>query len=638
MQLRAELPLWWWRARVTRTPAVWLRVLRGLFVAYAAATALHIGWVVAHEPFTFDAWNVAVDTDAKPITLGRFFDYWWFEYTHSNPRFGQALTYLSYKLEYFSVIATPIAYLAVSLAITVLGLRRWPWWRDRDLALWSIVLGSIWFSLPQIGKTLFCRAYCANYIYGLAIQLWFVVWLHLAKTGVKPGFARCIGFGALGVIAGMCNEHTGPTLCVYLIGYALWFQRQRDAKANFAWAGAVGVTLGFAAIFFAPGQGERYGGLAQRASLVGRMLQRGVTGNVEIVRDLILGVAPILGLIGIVAAIALSRREPLSYDREAVRIAMRRTGLVAAAAFAMAATLFVSPKLGPRFYYGSACLLLACFVALAGGALTARQLAPFVVFAVASSIYAVGHTVPLYGRLARASETRLAALAVAPPGSVYVAKGFEQIDESWWSYGDDMRDAKKRNMVATYFGLSGLAFDAFDPFAPLGVTRAAFAADYKIAGAPTVDQEAGLVIGKVAGFDMIGLQHEAQTATELLRTRLQPAKVEQVDVTVIVDHPRVHLPRSRVLISRWREGQYESYIAQIHRKGRTTARTIALPKQLVNTDYEIVVYNVGGEQRRLGGTHGEPLQYAPWSPGIYWLLACRSQECFVIAATRSGGG
>jgi hypothetical protein len=62
-----------------------------------------------------------------------------------------------------------------------------------------------------------------------------------------------------------------------------------------------------------------------------------------------------------------------------------------------------------------------------------------------------------------------------------------------------------------------------------------------------------------------------------------------------------------------------------------------LPKSLQNTDFQIVVYQVGGEAKTLGGTHGEPLQYVPWHSGVYWVLACHPEECFVIAASRQGG-
>ena len=151
-------------------------------VAYVIVTAIHIGWIMLHEPFAFDAWNMAHDTQAKPFSLSRFTDYWWFEYTHSNPRLGQAFTYLAYKLEYFSVIATPLAFVLVALAVTILGTGRFPR-RDRDFALLAIAVGFSWFAFPQLGKTLFNRAYGANYLYGAAIQLWFLVPLRLTTDG-----------------------------------------------------------------------------------------------------------------------------------------------------------------------------------------------------------------------------------------------------------------------------------------------------------------------------------------------------------------------------------------------------------------------------------------------------------------------
>jgi len=92
-----------------------------MFVAYVVATAVHIGLVMAHEPFAFDAWNIAIDTTAQPFSLTRFLSYGAFEYAHSNPRIGQWLTYLAYKLEYFAPIATPIAFLGLAGAITVLA-------------------------------------------------------------------------------------------------------------------------------------------------------------------------------------------------------------------------------------------------------------------------------------------------------------------------------------------------------------------------------------------------------------------------------------------------------------------------------------------------------------------------------------
>ncbi|MEO8549465.1 MAG: DUF6056 family protein [Kofleriaceae bacterium] len=611
---------------------MWPRILRVLFVAYVVAIAVHIGWVVHHEPFGFDAWNVAQDTHAQPITAGRFFDYWWLEYTHSNPRFGQIFAYLGYKLEWFSVYATPLAYLAISLAITMIGVARWPFRRGRDLAMWAFVLGAIWFALPQVGKTLFCRAYCANYIYSLAIQLWFLVPLRLARGSTTM---KCIAYALLGLIAGMCNEHTGPTLCVFMLGYAWW--EERPPVARLARWGALGAILGFCAIFFAPGQGQRYDALATKVSLFGRLMQRGVTGNVEILRDLLLGVAPVLGLIAITALLAIMMREPENREREGRRTAVRMIVAAMFAAVAMAVTIFVSPKLGPRFYYGSSCILLAGLVALADTVLSNRALVPFVLLSGVAELYAAAHTVPLYGRVMQASEVRMAELAALKPGDVYFAASFEQIDETWWFLGDDFRDPKKRELVSDYFALQGVVFHAYDPLAPLGVAGARFVPSATLEPASCVDEHGGLILGAFKGFDMTALHHEVKTGIELLRKRVAPAVLSELDLGVVLDDPRATLPRKRILVAKWRPDHYESYVGAIERKGRAKTRDIALPKELKNTDFQILAYQVGGETKPLGGTHGEPLQYVPWHSGVYWILACHPEECFVIAASRQGG-
>src|SRR6185503_16923312 len=106
----------------------------------------------------------------------------------------------------------------------------------------------------------------------------------------------------------------------------------------------------------------------------GRLLQRGLTGNIEILRQLVLGAAPLLGLVAIVAAIGLVRDD---VDRARLRRAAAVLGLAAAAATLIAITIFVSPKLGPRFYLFSIALVLAGFIGLAD--LTMVRLRTFVV-------------------------------------------------------------------------------------------------------------------------------------------------------------------------------------------------------------------------------------------------------------------
>ena len=708
----------------TRLHRAWLAA----FVAYAAATAVHIGLVVAHEPFAFDAWNIALDTRAEPYSLGRWLDYGIFEYAHSNPRIGQWLAYLAYKLAAFSPIATPIAYLALALAVTTLGLGRWPCARHagrtatRDLGFLAIAIGFAWFALPRIGMIMFCRAYCANYLYGAVIQLWFLVPLRLGAT--RADRRALAAYFAFGVVAGMCNEHTGPTLVAFLVGYVLWQRRRAGRIPRLAAAGTLGAIAGFAAIFFAPGQESRYEGLATKVSLVGRLFQRGITSNLDILRDWVVACAPVLGLAMI--ALVLARRDDrvvpaghasssahgaaaganASLDGAAVGVnpspdgtagssashhgaaagsnpspdgaagsnasphrtagskasladgaagsnasldgaaasnapslaaALGWMGLALAAGTLITATVFVSPKLGPRFYLHGCALVLAGFLAIADRTLiTRRRLAPFVVLAVAASIYAGVRSLPLYLRLADQSADRLAALARAPRGSVFTAESFEQVDDTWWFLGDDFRDVKKRDLIATYFDLRGVIFRAVDIEAPLGVSDVKLVPRYQVTPASCLDERGGLDLGSFRGIDIASVHKAAEAAIERLRERIAPTgRLDRLDLVVGFAGDAPPLPRPNLVVGRWLPSGYEGHTGVIERRGSSKVRRVVLPKELAGTDYEIYAYQVSGEARRLGTARDAELAYVPWKRGSYWALACRPAECFVFAAARA---
>lgn len=603
-----------------------ISVWRALFLAYLGATAVHIGWVMLHEPFYFDAWNVAVTTHAKPITPHRFFSFWWHEYTHSNPRLGQPLTYLSYKLAYFSAVAMPLAFLAIGAAATTLGLGRLPSLRkSRDLALWAFATGALWFALPQIGKTLFCTAYGANYVYTAAIQLWFLVPLRLTvETRGEPRSPVVLAAYALaGVAAGLCNEHTGPTLCLFLVLYA-WNYRDRLATA-----GAVGAVVGFLALFFAPGQGERYEGLAQKAGLFDRLMQHGLRGNLDILGDLVRFGAPLLLILVIAMMVAK--------NREVLRAPLRFVALALVAGTLVAMTIFVSPKLGPRFYYVSMALLLAGVIAVLEAGLSSRQLVPFVVLSVLASSYAAYRTIPLYKKLDAQSTARMAALEAQPAGTVFIANAFKQVEDDWWTLGDDFRDTRKRELVANYFGFKGVIFRSFDLDVPLGVSTVRLVPRYKVSPDVHIDDYGGFGLGSFGPFDFAGLQREMKLAVELLRGRLgSAAQLLELELTVVSDDPAAKLPRPKTLVGRWMPQYFEGHIGAIVRKRGKTSE-IRLPKELDGKDIEVYVYNVGGEYRPVGRGGGERLRYDSWAGGVYWALACRVDECWVIAAARQGG-
>ena len=599
----------------------WSRILRALFVVYVVLTAVHIGWVVHHEPFSYDAWNMAVDTHAEPITLHRFLEYWKFELAHSNPRLGQPLAYLAYKLEYVAVILTPLAYLLLAGAAVVLGTARRPSWaRGRDLTLYAIALGCMWFALPQLGKIMFCRAYGANYVYGAAVQLWFLVPLRLVPTA-RVSLLKAVLYLLAGIVAGACNEHTGPTLCLFMLGYAWWKQRASAGTRTtptLAWAGALGSILGFCLIFFAPGQSQRYDGLAQKVTLLGRLLSRGVSGNLTIYRELILAAAPLFGLIALVAAIGLVREVGYNEQRERRRQALRLIVLAIFAGSLITATLFVSPKLGPRFYLVSMMLLLVGFIALVDVVLTeAGEIAPFAILAVVASIYAAVHTVPLYGRLARESAARLAVLEHAQRGDVVTLEAFDQLEDDWWFLGDDARAPNKRELIKTYFALGAVLLRADDPAAPLGVS------DVRL-----VPSERGLELDTYRGLDLASIHAAFQQAISIHH----PDRLDHpVELAVEFVGARPALPRPALLVARSTPQGFEGWTAKLERKGRATTRTVT-PVGLP-ADLELWIYLVGGEARPLG----KQLTYTPWHTGTYWVLACRPTECFVIAAAKQGG-
>lgn len=612
-------------------PLPWSRLLRALFVAYVAATAIHIGYIVAHEPFSFDAWNVAVDTDARPFSLGRLVDYWTYELVHSNPRVGQALTYCAYKLEYFSVIATPLAFLAIALAVTTLGLGRRPRWsRGRDLALVAIAIGFAWFAFPQLGKTMFNRAYCANYLYGAAIQLWFVV--ALLHVDDRPNPAWWPLYALFGAVAGACNEHTGPTLCVFAVGCAAFAPPWRRGKTI---AAAVGAVAGFALLFFAPGQEERYDGLAQRVGLFGRLAQRWITGDLEILRDLVLAAAPLLGLLAIVL---VRGDEPVDAPARARR---RDAALIVAYALAasvlVAITLFVSPKLGPRFFLAGLALVLAGFIATVDARLRTAALVPLVVLAGLASTYAATRTVALYGRLAHDGERRLAALEASRRGTVFTAESFEQVDDSWWFLGDDFRDVRKRELVARYFDLAGVVFRAYDPNAPLGVSDVRLVPRATLSPSSCLDDHGGLELGYYKGIDVASIHKALVPAIAALRARLGAVQLDALELAVEFAGEPPKLPRARAIVARWRlahPDQVDGWAATIVRRTRAPRRDVEVPVELAARDLEMFAYHVGGEARRLGSSRDRGLGFVPWQAGAYWVLACGADACFVVAAAR----
>lgn len=611
------------------------RTLRALFYFYLAFTFFHIAYVVFREPFAFDAWNVAVDSDAKPVTVGRFFEFWHKMYTTSNPRIGQPMAYLAYKTVGFAEIGTPLAYFGIVFGGFVVALRRFPRFSDgRDLATLAIGTGFLWFCAPNFPAYMFCRAYATNYVWMAAVQLWFLVPIRLIGTPHSPQWGP-IGLAAyfvLGVVTGMGNEHVGPTLLLFVLLYGGWLWRKRGERPLLLWVGAAGVALGYALVFFAPGQSQRYEGLAERYSPLQQILVRGVETNLDIFLSLLSAAAPIM--VFVISAVALGafverRTENEVIEKQRDALAFMFVALAAGCLITM--TVFASPKLGPRFYMHSMFVVTAAAMGVFRAFLSRpKSFAPFVAFALIASTYAALRTIPRFTRLDRDSKTRLAELAASPESSAYTATAWEQVAENWWFLGDDVRDTKKQEMVAKYFGLRRVLFRGSDQWKTLGVSDVKLTMHYEFEREQCVDELDHLDLKQFIGKSIDALHHQFLDAIVEIE-RVSGLQLRSIDLTATFLGTQPSLPAPTIYVARWANDKLEGYTADVVRKGRSKTREIVLGKELAGKDFDVYMILIGQPPRKLGSSsEGKPFPYVPWGPGQYWVLACRPDHCFVL--------
>lgn len=611
------------------------RLLYALFAAYVVATFLHLVWVVYHEPFAFDAWNVAVDTRAEPPSVGRFFSFWHQQYTSSNPRLGQPLAYLAYKVGGVAELGTALAYFAIVIAGFALSIGRLPSRRSgKDLATLAIGIGFLWFAAPSFAAYMFCRAYATNYVWAAALQLGLLAGLRLHPIDQPGGPLKLLAVAIVGVAAGLCNEHTGPTLLLAIIAYLAWNRRAHGVHVRVGYAAALGVIAGYALLFFAPGQSQRYEGLAEKYSVIQQVIVRGVSGNFDIFQGLLYAVAPLLivALAMIAVGSLAARADTGAATRQAQRAALLAMIVALIGALLITATVMASPKLGPRFYMHAMLAVLAGVMAVARAYLgTPRSYAPFVVLAAFASGYAVARTVKSYPSYHRDSTRRLAELAATPAGGVYTADAWDQVSETWWFLGDDFRDQKKRELVANYFGLDRVLFRGGDVWSTLGMSDVKLIMQYDFEPALCVDEIEHLDLKPYIGRDVAALQHAFLDAIASIQ-RSTPAALKTIDLVVTFLGEAPALPRARTYVARWREGVVQAYTSTLGRAGRSKDRTIRLSDNLKAADWDVYLVAIGDEPRLLGKSGARQFTYQPWRTGQYWVLACDRDACFVTMA------
>jgi hypothetical protein len=160
---------------------------------------------------------------------------------------------------------------------------------------------------------------------------------------------------------------------------------------------------------------------------------------------------------------------------------------------------------------------------------------------------------------------------------------------------------------------------------------------YELDPPGTLDAYGGFMMWPPRGFNLHALRDEMETSIAATRARIAPIRLTKLELEVVFDGGRPPMPRPRILAGRWTPARTEMWAAKLVRHGLSTTRHVVLPKELARSDDEIYVTEVGGEVHDLGPARSDALHYVPWKTGVYWVLACDPEECFVIAATRSGG-
>lgn len=393
------------------------------------------------DPIRFDGWYHWIDRRHNPLTWSVFVDAVTFTYNHANPRSGQFATIAVYgESLLLTFLICSITLVAAFWLVAAIALGRPP--RRGDGALLATMLAIGCVCVPQFGPVLTYKPYLTNYVTGalpgLALLAAASMVVHRAKASqvvdarkrpVESALASVVAL-AVGVAAGMGNEHLGPALCSALAA-AIYLSHRQRALAIWLIPAFVGVAVGTFFLLTAPGQSERYGGIGN-VGVVATVLNRHPLANVAIALAgpaLILGAAPWF---------LLARRRPAG------------TMILASLGFALITGLVTmgSPKLGTRLLFVPAALIAGAAAVALGekGRFAARHLT--------AGVLAVSIAGMLWTNLRQFSayERRFALVSTAQQGSVLlvppIPRGFPQ-----WTLRDDFRN---RNIVKILTGVLGL--------------------------------------------------------------------------------------------------------------------------------------------------------------------------------------
>jgi len=416
------------------------------------------------EPVMGDGWGHVGWHRDNSVGLYAIYDFGREIYLNENPRLGQLLTMLIYTRGPYHVIATPLVELGVFAMLTVLALGRWPSLRRADDALVAaIITATIASCTPQIGPMLFYRPFTGNYTFGLALNLLWLVPYRLELTEPRPRrLWLALPMLVLGLAAGLSNEHTGFAF-VAMGALAAVVAFRRGGLRVWMIAGLVGLGAGYWLLLTAPGQHLRYGGLADQATILERIADRGIAGNLRVFGFLALAMmwAVPLYALGVIERWRSGPPEPTEAAEDSV-IARRERWVCAVLALAgvgCALTLLGSPKIGPRLYFASVVLIatgLAGWLAMRLRSAWSRRAAA--VLAAGMLIFVAARLIIVHRVVGPLGALRRERIEHGPPGSVVTVPAYP-VGPSRYFLGDDFA-APRREAVAADYGLKAIELES----------------------------------------------------------------------------------------------------------------------------------------------------------------------------------
>lgn len=402
------------------------------------------------EPVLRDGWGHFIWHRHNDVSLGGVWDFAKGSYLHNNPRLGQTFTLLMHTPGPYHAIVTPLVELALFYLLAILALGRWPSLRrTSDALLVATIIALVFACARSLGPMLFYRPFTGNYLFGLVVNLiWLVPYRLHGEDPRRRGWWWTPLMLVLGLASGLCNEHTGPGFAVAGLFALVIYWRRGERFVPWAIAGLIGLAAGGLLLLYAPGQEIRYNGLATQLSPLQRIVDRGARGNGKILFLLVLYLLPsVLWLaLGVVARLrGAGERQPR--NRALAQLA------VAGLALLIVVTLLASPKQGDRLYFAPICLACA---ALAGW-LIARLGRPERIVAAALAAITITYTsyrlVTTYHSRGSEFVARMAVLEYTPPnGTATVAPYSDK--RSRWVIGDDFVVDWLRGAIAREFQIA----------------------------------------------------------------------------------------------------------------------------------------------------------------------------------------